>query len=77
VTPKPSATPGATTPTAGASLAGNTITIIVKNAKLTELKITINGAPAKLGANNVKAGKQTVVVSVLGKVIYTKQFDVK
>ena len=76
-TPKPSATPSVGAPTAGASLAGNTITIIVKNAKLTELKITINGAPAKLGANNVKAGKQTVVVSVLGKVIYTKQFDVK
>lgn len=86
VAPKPTATPSATpaptTPvvtkaTAGASLAGRTITIIAKNAKLSELKITINGAPAKLGANNVKTGKRTVVVSVLGKVIYTKQFDVK
>jgi hypothetical protein len=76
-TPQPSATPSAVRATAGASLAGNTITIIVKNAKLTELKITINGAPAKLGANIVGKGSQTVVVSVLGKVIYTKQFDVK
>jgi hypothetical protein len=76
-TPKPSASAGALRATAGASLSERTITIIVKNAKLTELKITINGAPAKLGANNVKSGKRTVVVSVLGKVIYTKQFDVK
>jgi hypothetical protein len=30
-----------------------------------------------LGANIVGKGSQTVVVSVLGKVIYTKQFDVK
>lgn len=82
--PKPtaSATPAPTTPvvtkaTAGAALVDRTITIIAKNAKLSELKITINGAPAKLGANNVKPGKRTVVVSVLGKVIYTKQFDVK
>jgi hypothetical protein len=81
-TPKPSATPAPTTPvttkaTAGASLSERTITIIAKNAKLSELKITINGATAKLGANTVKPGKQTVVVSVLGKPIYTKVFDVK
>jgi hypothetical protein len=84
--PKPTAsatpTPAPTTPvvtkaTAGAALLDRTITIIAKNAKLSELKITINGAPAKLGANNVKPGKRTVVVSVLGKVIYTKQFEVK
>lgn len=75
-TPAPT-TPAATKATAGASLSERTITIIVRNAKMSDLKITINGAPAKLGANNVKTGKRTVVVSVLGKVIYTKQFDVK
>jgi hypothetical protein len=75
-TPAPTA-PVVTKATAGASLSERTITIIARNAKLSELKITINGATAKLGANIVKPGKQIVVVSVLGKPIYTKVFEVK
>jgi hypothetical protein len=75
VTPTPA--PTAVKAVAGASLSGRVITVIVKNAKVSETKVVINGVVSKLGANKVKSGKRTVVVSVAGKVIYTKQFVVK
>ena len=62
---------------AGASLSGRTITVVVKNARTADVKVTINKVAAKLGLNTVKAGARTVVVQHLGKTIYARTFKVK
>lgn len=79
VAPKPTATPTPTAPkpVAGASVSGRTITVIAKNVLASQVKVTINRVAAKLGANVVKSGTRSVVVTVAGKVIYTKKFVVK
>lgn len=69
--------PAAPRATAGASLSGRTITVIAKNARAADVKVTINRVAAKLGLNTVKAGTRVVVVQHLGKTIYTKKFQVK
>ena len=39
--------------------------------------VTIDGRPAKLGKNTVKAGVHTVLVRIAGKVVYLKNFTVR
>lgn len=77
VTPKPSPKPTVAPATASVSVSGRTISVSVKDAKAADVKVAINGVAAKLGVNTVKAGTRTVVVRVLGKVIYTKKFVIK
>ena len=80
--PAAGAQPGVTNPAvpravAGASLSGRTLTVIVRNAREADIKVTINNVKAKLGVNTVARGARTVVVKHLDRVIYTRKFQVR
>lgn len=53
---------------------GKVITVSVKGAVA---KVSIDGVAAKIGANKVKAGARKVSISIAGKLVYSKTFNVK
>jgi hypothetical protein len=83
LTPKVSPTPTATSssltteavvPLVKAKLAGRNLAITVTGGKVV---VTINGAPARIGANTMPIGNDLVIAEFNGKVIYSKIFTVK
>jgi hypothetical protein len=54
--------------------AGHIIRIAAKGGKVIA---SINGAPAKIGANTVRAGDNLVIVEFGGEVIYSRVITVK
>ena len=73
VTPTPVKKP-AVVPVVTVTNAGHIIKIAAKGGKVTA---SINGAPAKVGANTVKAGDNLVIVEFDGQVIYSRAITVK
>jgi hypothetical protein len=70
----PATTAPAPIPKVTVKAATKSITVTVSAGKAT---VTIDGRPAKLGKNTVKAGVHTVLVRIDGKVVYLKNFTVK
>ena len=75
-TPKPTASPSTGSTSIKVSVSKRIMTIAVVGST-TGLKITINGAIAKIGKNTVKSGNKTVLATVGTKVIYMKTFKIK
>jgi hypothetical protein len=61
-------------PLVKAKLVGRNLTITVTGGKVVA---TINGAPARIGANIMPVGNDLVIAEFNGKVIYSKIFTVK
>jgi hypothetical protein len=72
-TPKPTVKP-TPKPTVKVGTFKRVITVVVTGATA---KVTINGIPAKVGKNAVKAGKRSVVITINGEVVYAKILTIK
>ena len=72
-TAKPTKKP-AVVPVVTVTSVGHTIKIAAKGGKVSA---SINGAPARVGANTVKAGDNLVIVEFGGQVIYSRVITVK
>ena len=79
-TPKPTVSPSASTATGSTSIkvsVSKRVMTIAAVGSTAGLKITINGAVAKIGKNAVKAGNKRVLATIGTKVIYMKTFKIK
>jgi len=64
----------AVVPVVTVSSAGHAIKVVAKGGAVV---VTINGAPAKVGSNTVKAGDNLVIVEFDNKVIYSRVITIK